>query len=254
MLERDELKRRFNEYMQKTRNQYIQMSYEDEFQWLEESLISFLENNYMQAYYSPLIGDSMFQQIFSGINALPNDINPFYQMMQRIEQEYGLERDIIDVSCGVFPALSYEIQKRKDELDIKKGSITAFDPRLGINTLDGVVLIKDKFTLTTPLPKNALLVGRKPCDATETIIRKSSINNLEIYIQLCHCDEHVPKAYKLSHKPMNNMSFMEIYIEDLTRSTLPTGFRVEKEKVHESVGDKPNQNSYETVIKTKRIR
>lgn len=254
MLNIEELRKRFDEYMHKNEKAYLEMSSDEEFYWLEESVSSFLLRNFVSAYYEPMVGDSMFQQIFSGIDALPNERNPFYQMMQRIEKEYGLDRDIIDVGSGAFPALAYEISKRRKELGIKKGSITAFDPRLAVETLDGITLVKDKFTLATPLPKSALIVGRKPCESTETIVRKSSINNLEIYIQLCHCEKHVPTEYSLSHKPTKGLSIMEMYIEELTRSTLPKGFRVEKEKVLQVVGDKKEQQSMETVIKTKKMR
>lgn len=254
MLKIEELKRRFYEYMNKYEQTYIEMSSDEEFYWLEESVSSFLVNNFVNAYLEPMVGDSMFQQIFVGIDALPNEANPFYQMMKRIEEEYGLDRDIIDVASGSFPALAYEIAKRKKELGIEKGSITAFDPRLVTTKLDGIKLIKDKFTLATPVSKETLLVGRKPCDATEIIVRKSSIQNLEFYIQMCHCNNHVPTEYKLRHKSPKGISIMELYIEDIARSTLPKGFSFKKEKVIEVVGEDEIQHSKETVIKTKRIR
>lgn len=254
MLEISELQKRFKEYMNKYEQAYLDMSSDEEFYWLEESVSSFLSSNLVSAYLEPMVGDSMFQQIFSGIDALPNEINPFYQMMKRIENEYGLDRDIVDVASGAFPALAYEISKRKKELGIKKGSITAFDPRLAVTKLDGITLVKSKFALATPVSQETLLVGRKPCDATEIIVRKSSIQNLEFYIQMCHCEKHVPTEFKLSHKPTKGLTLMEMYIEDLARKTLPTGFRVEKEKVVDSVGDDPMQQSRETVIKTKKMR
>ena len=254
MLKIDELRKRFEEYMDKYEDTYVKMSSEEEFYWLEESVPSFLLRNFISAYYEPMVGDSMFQQIFAGIDALPNERNPFYQMMKRIEEEYGLDRDIVDVASGTFPALAYEISKRRKELGIKKGSITAFDPRLAVTKLDGITLVKSNFLLGTPVSQETLLVGRKPCEATEIMIRKSSIQNLEFYIQMCHCEEHIPTEFKLSHKPTKGLTMMEMYIEDLARRTLPTGFRVEKEKVIEVVGDDPMQQSRETVIKSKKMR
>ena len=61
---------------------------------------------------------------------------------------------------------------------------------------------------------------------TEIIVRKSSIQNLEFYIQMCHCEKHVPTEFKLSHKPTKGLTLMEMYIEDLARSTLTKCFRV----------------------------
>lgn len=254
MLDKEELRKRFSDFISKYRYGYFDLWNDDDFCWLENGVINYLEDNYIGAYENPMIGECIFQQIFSAIDALPSERNPYYQMMSRIEKEYGLERDIVDVSCGYYPALSHEILKRKKELGIEKGTITAIDPKLVVKTLDGINLVKDKFTLATPLPKDILLIGRKPCDATETIVRASSVKNLEFYIQLCGCEKHVPDTYKLSHKNTSRKKLLAIYIEELSRSTLPTGFSIDREEVQEKVGNGEKQSSIETVIKTKRMR
>ncbi len=255
MISEKELEKRFHEFLNKYYTGYSQLSYEDEYMWLEESIPSYLSNYYKAAYREPMIGDNVFFQIFSAIDSLDPKFNPFHQMMTRIEKEYGLDRDIIDVGCGYFPALSYEIAKRKKELGIEKGKIMAYDDKLVTTALSGVSLIRDKFTLATIIPfKDPLIVGRRPCKATDALIRFSSIHNLEFYMQLCPCTEHIPTEFKLNHKKTDGMSISEIYTEKLARETLPTGFTLEKEKIEERVGNSPKQVSEEVVIKTKRIR
>ena len=254
MLDMKELSKRMDEFMIKYGRGYAELSAEDEFLWLEQSVPSYIQDYYKMAYNEPRVGESIFQQIFSGIEAMDDKYNPFRQMVLRLEEEYGLDRDFVEVGCGFFPALAYEIAKRKRELGIEKGKITAYDAKLVTTTLNGVTLVKDKFYASTIVPADTVLIGRRPCEATEAIVRNGAVNNLEIYIQLCSCEEHVPKAYRLSHKPIKGQTILEMYTEELTRDTLPIGFRVEKEKVLEQVGDQPSQQRYETVIKTKKIR
>jgi len=254
MLDMKELTKRMNEYMIKYSHGYANLSSEEEYAWLEQSIPLYIQNYYKKAYNTPQIGESIFQQIFSGIDAIDDKYNPFRQMVLRLEEEYGLDHDFIEVGCGLFPALAYELVKRKKELGIEKGKITAYDDKLVTTTLTGITLVKEKFSASTIVPSNTVLIGRRPCEATEAIVRSGAVNNLEIYIQLCSCESHVPKAYRLSHKPTKEQTILEMYTEELTRDTLPTGFKVEKEKVLEVVGDLPKQQRYETVIKTKRIR
>lgn len=254
MLDMKELAKRMDEFMVKYGRGYAELSAEDEFLWLEQSVPSYIQDYYKMAYYEPRVGESIFQQIFSGIEAMEDKYNPFRQMVLRLEEEYGLDRDYLEVGCGFFPALAYELAKRKRELGIEKGKITAYDAKLVTTTLNGVTLVKDKFYASTIVPADTVLIGRRPCEATEAIVKNGAHNNLEIYIQLCSCEEHVPKSYRLSHKPVKDQTILEMYTEEITRDTLPSGFRVEKEKVLEQVGDQPSQQRYETVIKTKRIR
>lgn len=254
MLDMKELAKRMDQFMMKYGRGYSELSSEDEFMWLEQSIPSYIDDYYKLAYNDPRIGESIFQQIFSGIDSLEDKYNPFRQMVLRLEEEYGLDRDFVEVGCGFFPALSYELAKRKSELGIEKGTITAYDAKLVTTTLTGVTLVKDKFKTSTIVPQETVLVGRRPCEATETIVRSGAINNLEVYIQLCSCEDHVPQAYRLSHKPNKEQTILEMYTEEIARDTLPQGFKFEKEKVLEVVGDEPIQHGYQTVIKTKKVR
>lgn len=254
MLEIKELAKRMNEFMIKYNRGYDALSAEDEFMWLEQSIPSYIKDYYKMAYNDPRIGESIFQQIFAGIGALDDKYNPFRQMVLRLEEEYGLDRDFIEVGCGFFPALAYELAKRKSELGIEKGKIIAYDAKLVTTTLSGVTLIKKNFEASTVVAPDTIIIGRRPCEGTEAIVRSGAANNVEIYIQLCSCESHVPKSYKLSHKPIEGQTILEMYTEEIARDTLPTGFKIEKEKVLEVVGDKPKQQEYQTVIKTKKLR
>ena len=222
MLNEKELKERFTEFLNKYENGYYQLS--GDYDFLEMSIPTYLLLNYQNAYKNPRANDKVFYQIFSAIDALPQEINPYYQFMKIIEKEFGLERDIIDVGGGMFPALSLEIAKRQKE--IGKGTITCYDPELVTTTLDGITLKKEKFTLSSSIPENALIIGQKPCEATETIIRTSSIKNLEVFVQLCACTHNVPREYRLSHTETKNLWYS--YIQELAEDTLPEGFSLEK--------------------------
>jgi hypothetical protein len=181
--------------------------------------------------------------MFSAIDGLEGR-DPYYQTMQEIEQEFGLDRDIFEVGCGMFPSLARIIAKRQQE--IGKGTITAFDPELVTKVVDGVHLVKEKFTLTTPLPKNALIIGRKPCEATEIMIKAASKNNAELFLKLCDCN-HIPDKLRINYQESFRKNWFQ-YIDDLALATLQPGFRIEKsESIDNLVGDK------DLIIKIKKL-
>ena len=190
MLSREELNKRMTEYLLKYREGYGRVSEIEDLEY-EMDLMTYIKYYYADSYYDPRSGENDFFQMFSAIDGLEGR-DPYYQTMQEIEQEFGLDRDIFEVGCGMFPSLARIIAKRQQE--IGKGTITAFDPELVTKVVDGVHLVKEKFTLTTPLPKNALIIGRKPCEATEIMIKAASKNNAELFLKLCYCN-HI--TYKL---------------------------------------------------------
>ena len=241
MLEKEELKKRIYNFLDQYQDGYDQFNYQ--YDYLEMAISAYLYRYYEEIYYKHDYRDTAFLQMFSAIGALNKEENPYYQMMKKIEEEYGLDRNIIEVSCGMFPALSYEIAKRQKELG--KGTITGYDPELVTKTLTGTTLVDKKFTLSTPLPENSLIIGRKPCEATETIIRTANIKNIEFYIQVCSCN-HTPIEYRLTHLPKPNQLLWHTYIEELAQDTLPKNFKIEKESTL--------LDSKDMIIKSKKMR
>ena len=242
MLSAEELKIKMTEYMLKYREEYAKVSETDGID-LEMDIVNYINHYYNDAYFEPRRGDNAFFQMFSAINALDNK-DPYLQTMQEIENEFGLDKDIIEVGCGMYPSLSKLIAKRQQE--IGKGTITAYDPDLVTKTIDGVVLIKENFTLSTPIPPNALIIGRKPCKATETMIKAAAQNHSELFIKLCECD-HIPSFLKKNYTDTFRRNWFN-YIDEIIASTLQPGFQVEKsESIDNLVG------AIDYIIKIKKL-
>lgn len=242
MLSREELNKRMTEYLLKYREGYGSVSEIPDLE-MEMDLMSYIRYYYADSYYEPRRGENAFFQMFSAIDGLEGR-DPYYQTMQEIEREFGLDRDIIEVGCGMFPSLARIIAKRQKE--IGKGTITAYDPELVTKTVEGVTLVRQHFTLATPIPKNALLIGRKPCEATGIMVKKAAKDQAELFLKLCDCD-HIPDKMKQNYTDTFRKNWFQ-YIDDLVRNTLQPGFRVEKSvSIDNLVGDK------DTIIKIKKL-
>ncbi len=214
MLNDEELERRFRIFFKKYEDYYYELGQSVE-ELLEMNLLCYMKANYKSAYLNPHHGENLFFQIFSAINAYDCAINPYYQMMCQIEKEYGLDREIIDVGCGVFPALSCEIAKRQEGLD--EGRITAIDPRVINERILNINLTKESFTRETKIEEGSLLVGRMPCEATLAMVDVAARTNSELYIQLCSCG-HIP------HDEITTNSSWYNYVCQKVISTLPNNF------------------------------
>ena len=242
MLSREELNKRMTEYLLKYKEGYGRVSEIDDLEY-EMDLMTYIKYYYADSYYEPRRGENAFFQMFSAIDGLEGR-DPYFQTMQEIEQEFGLDRDIIEVGCGMFPSLARIIAKRQQE--IGKGTITAFDPELVTKIVDGVNLVRERFTLTTPIPKNALIIGRKPCEATEVMIKAASQNDAELFLKLCDCN-HIPDKLQTNYQNSFRKNWFQ-YIDDLASATLQPGFEIEKsESIDNLVGDK------DLIIKIKKL-
>ena len=242
MIDCKELKKRIDKFVSIYGDDYDRSMTEEEKEYLEMTLSSYILTYYKDAYYNFSNGETVFSQIFSAIDALPEDKNPYFQMANKIEEEYGLDKDIVEVGGGRFPALALEIQKRQAKLH--KGSITVYDPSLAVLQLEGIHLVKQPFSHATPLLKTDLVVGQKPCYATESIIRVANKNSVPFYIEMCSCD-HTPRTEIYPMIPFKNK--WEWYIEKITKDTLPSYFEVEKSTTVDALSGEEL-----SVIKTKR--
>jgi len=225
MLNENELERRFKTYIAKYGDHYYELGQTVE-ELLEMDLLHYLMSNYKSAYFNPRPGENLFFQIFSAINAYDWEINPYYQMMCQIEKGYGLNREIIDVGCGVYPALSLEIAKK--QAGLINGRITAIDPRVINENFINIKLSKRSFTRETMIEEGSLLVGRMPCEATLAMVEVAARTNSELYIQLCSCS-HIPCD------EVNTYSSWYEYVRQRVTSTLPNNFKFREGEIVDSL-------------------
>ena len=242
MLSREELNKRMTEFLLKYREGYGRVSEIDDLE-MDMDLMTYIKYYYADSYYEPRRGENAFFQMFSAIDGLEGR-DPYYQTMQEIEDAFGLDRDIVEIGCGFFPSLSRLIAKRQKE--IGKGTITAYDPELVTKVVDGVTLVRERFTLATPIPQNALIIGRKPCEATDVMIKAAACNQSELFLKLCDCN-HIPQKNENDYVGPYRKKWFS-YVDDLVEGTLQPGFVVEKsESIDNLVGDK------DIIIKIKKL-
>ncbi len=246
MLSREQLKKCIDQFMLKY-GEMAENVLSDKFFWFEDiGFENWFYQYYVDAYYKPNKNENFFLQVFSISGAYPDEVNPYYQMATEIEEEYGVDRDIMEVGAGFFPALAVEL--RKKQIKIGKGTVTIYDPKTIIDSESeyGIKVIKQKFTENMMIKEGSILVGRKPCKATPIIIKNANAQAIETYINLCACN-HTPDTYQHEHSDVAQKDMWPHYIENLTKSTLPKNFIANR-----VVKENPITYEKEIIIKTKR--
>lgn len=130
--------------------------------------------------------DTFLAQLYEATGLVKKKCSTYYQMVQIMKQYFNLEKDVVEVGSGIFPIFGSYL--RKEQLKLSSGTVTVYDPRLYIHYPTSAILKKEKFTLQTEIPKGGILVGLFPCEATEVMIEKALMENLEFCIALCGCN------------------------------------------------------------------
>jgi len=104
-----------------------------------------------------------------------------------IEDEFGIDKQIIEVGGGVVPTLAHKISLKQ-----KSGNITIYDPRLSTyhKNTSKFILKKEKFKNETDVSSADLIIGFMPCEATQTIIENATKNRKDFIIAMCEGGAH----------------------------------------------------------------
>lgn len=147
----------------------------DLFDSIKERGTSFLEEE--------IIPD-VFMQIYDAIGILPDDKNNYLKFLKLLKQRYVLEKNILEVGCGILPRLGVYLSKQQTE----NGTVTVMDPVLGKEfhhlNFTGLKQKVDEFTDFSPYD---LVIGQYPCEATEITIEKACEYQKDFYLLLCGC-------------------------------------------------------------------
>ena len=145
----------------------------------------------------------------------------YLNFVDLIEKYFSIDRDVIEIAGGPIPALSFHIASRQT-----KGKVTVYDPLMYPSkyNLDNLIIKKEKFSERTIVPKDSLIIGFMPCEATELLIRYATNNKLDFMVALCGCpplnyyygfDDDIYNDWK------DNMEYLAISgIEDNNMGTL----------------------------------
>ena len=168
----DECKRRVNEFL----DAHIENYTEREIKYIRNNaalLAKHEKNNY---------GSSILRQIFDSVGLIPDNENIYYGFIELIENNFDINKNIVEAAGGIIPSLATKIALRQ-----KTGTITVYDPRIitQLETPSNLILKRQTFTKYTPIQPNSLIIGFMPCDATIPIIESAVLNNIDFMIALC---------------------------------------------------------------------
>lgn len=108
----------------------------------------------------------------------------YLNFVDLIQKHFSIDRDVVEIAGGPIPRLSFQIASRQT-----KGKVTVYDPLMYPveNKLKNLVIKKESFTAQTIVPKNSLIIGFMPCEATELLIKYATENKLDFMVALCGC-------------------------------------------------------------------
>ena len=153
----------------------------------EQNFLEGLDLNYLKRYKKNM--PDIFRQILEEIGYYEDCIEEsgYQAFIDLLDNEFGLEKNIIEVGGGVVPTLGHKISLRQN-----KGSITIYDPRLSnyFNESEKFVLKREKFYRNTDVSEADVIIGFMPCEATQAIIENAVDKNKDFMIALCEGGPH----------------------------------------------------------------
>lgn len=173
----EEIKRRFNNFVQKDLAQY------------PPEQQNYILNNFWKNVYK-IDAPSIFLQIYNKLE-IQHPLGNFYECHLKILKEnFKLKGNILDVASGYIPAFGMHMAKQ-----IKNnGTVTLYDPLLLKDQplRKNMVLHKELFTKETDISSYDLITSILPCEVTELLLERVCEERKDFYIQLCSCPKTVP--------------------------------------------------------------
>ena len=160
-------------------------------------------------------------EIYAMMCFIKDENNPFKIFRSFIDEQYGLDRDILEVACGHIPNLALDIDLQQQRRGT--GSIEVYDDALILTTGWGnVVANKRRISEQTDVSKFSLIISMLPCEAARTIIEVANKNDIEMVMYQCGC------VHDGRDNP-NDFRFTDFLayrkeLRELANDTLPNGF------------------------------
>lgn len=128
------------------------------------------------------------RQVFTELGFIKDEDNIYQAFIDIIKDEFGLERNIVEIGGGVVPSLAKEIALKQNT-----GTITVYDPRLISNIysdIPNLKLKKQAVSSNTNIEQADLYIAFMPCEATQTIIDIAGKNKTDFIIAACEGGPH----------------------------------------------------------------
>ncbi len=206
----DEKEVRLTRFLLKNKDNYSPEAYD------------YLINHYLDFYYNPGYAYDILAELYSKFGIISKEKDFYYGIFNKINNIYGLNRDVVEVASGTYPRLAEIIGEYQSKNNF--GSVKAYDPKIVISSLKNVEINKSNFSLDTPVKKDSLLVSTFPCEATLDIIRNANNNDLEFLIALCGC----------THDGFSNYEEWEDYVVDFASCQSNDKFNIYTDSLNEA--------------------
>lgn len=190
---------------------YLSLYYDE----YDDDEINFIRNN-LYKFYDKGIQIDITSQILVALNLMKDKDNRYKKYFEFLKNRYNLEQNILEVACGRFPALSKYIDEYQKE--IKKGTITAYDPKLVTTKYGNIILNKSLFDKKTDLTNISLITAMHPSEATIPIIRIANQNDKDFSILTCSCT-HFENENEFFYYKRRLMSWKD-YLYKIARNSL----------------------------------
>jgi hypothetical protein len=176
-------------------------------EFINENFLFFLNEN---------MAPDILMQIYYATGIQPNG-GPFYNAhINKIQELFGLDKNILDVASGKIPAFASQVASIQRK--IGKGTITLYEPMLIHKKpkYPNMTLHKEEFDENISIKEFDLVTGILPCEATEAIIKASCKNQKDFYIAMCGCTHF---EYTSPFMSVNPYVYQD-YVLKLTRDLL----------------------------------
>lgn len=136
---------------------------------------------------------SILRQVLAETNLLEEHKNMYKGFLKILEEQFDINRNIVEVAGGIFPSLAKMIALKQET-----GTITVYDPRIVVpdHCPKNLIVTRKSFTTKTKIPEDTqMLIAFMPCDATMDIIESACKNNMDFMISLCEGGERKGYGY-----------------------------------------------------------
>lgn len=173
----EEVQKLFNEYKSKYIDQY------------DEYMSNFILNNFYEYIGQRQVYADLLE-IYSDFGMISDEDNHYVAYLDKIKNNFSLDRNILEVASGPLPALANMIAK--EQLKLGNGTITVYDPKLIYTNskYENMKLYKDNFSSEVDVSCFDLIISIMPCTVTEDVLESIFKNNKDYFVAFCGCDHY----------------------------------------------------------------
>lgn len=197
-----EFTKSFNEYIEKYGSLY------------PTTALQYIKSRFLEDEFANGIAVDIMSQIYEEIGVYEAaDNNLYSNYLKFLKEKYDIDRRLLDVGCGFFPAFSKKVANAQ-----KSGSVKAIDYDVITTDVPGITVECGKFDENYDVSDIDFIFGLQPCEAVPEMIKSANKNDLDLCICMCGCT-HFNNS---SRYHINNVySYWLDYITSIMESTLP---------------------------------